>query len=308
MGVAPMHTRACPASRPAAGRQRLAVRAGLGAEVQAYAAAATVAHPGLLYGTGVNSAVFALGYGVLRKGLTVAGVAHAWVLGTSVYAAFGWGGHLLMCLYFALGTAVTKLKLKQKQAEGIAEARSGQRGPASVWGSGLAAVMCAWGALLTGSYGVLSGSYDLWQIGFVASVCSKLSDTVSSEVGKWAAVCNKLSDTMSSEVGKAYGKTTFLITTFERVPRGTEGAVSAEGTMAGIAAAALFSGVALGVGQVDPLAAAIVAAAAVAANTFESYLGAVVQGKVAWLTNDGVNMIQICVAAALAMAARAALG
>jgi uncharacterized membrane protein len=42
----------------------------------------------------------------------------------------------------------------------------------------------------------------------------------------------------------------------------------------------------------------------VAANLFESYLGAAVQGRVAWLTNDVVNIIQICLAAALAIAAQ----
>jgi uncharacterized membrane protein len=39
------------------------------------------------------------------------------------------------------------------------------------------------------------------------------------------------------QVGKAYGKTTYLITTFERVPAGTEGAVSLEGTLAGVVGA-----------------------------------------------------------------------
>ena len=49
---------------------------------------------------------------------------------------------------------------------------------------------------------------------------------------------------------QAYGKTTYLVTTFERVPRGTEGAVSLEGTLAGAAAAVGFSAVALALGQV----------------------------------------------------------
>ena len=53
--------------------------------------------------------------------------------------------------------------------------------------------------------------------------------------------------------------------------------------------------------QVDLSDAAMVAAAAVAANIFESYLGAVVQDKVSWLTNDIVNAIQISVAALLAV-------
>jgi uncharacterized membrane protein len=75
---------------------------------------------------------------------------------------------------------VTKLKLEQKQREGIAEARSGRRGPGSVWGSGSAGVACALAALAT-------GDYSLFQLGFVASFTSKLSDTVSSEVGKVGA-------------------------------------------------------------------------------------------------------------------------
>jgi hypothetical protein len=47
----------------------------------------------------------------------------------------------------------------------------------SVWGSGLAGMVCAVAALAT-------GRLQPWQIGFVASFVSKLSDTVSSEIGK----------------------------------------------------------------------------------------------------------------------------
>jgi len=54
--------------------------------------------------------------------------------------------------------------------------------------------------------------------------------------------------------------------------------------------------------QVDGHGAAAVAAAAFVANVFESWLGATVQGRLAWLTNDLVNVLQISVAAALAMA------
>lgn len=45
----------------------------------------------------------------------------------------------------------------------------------------------------------------------------------------------------------------------------------------------------------------IVAAASTAANLFESYLGALVQGRVTWLTNDLVNVIQISLASVLAL-------
>ena len=52
------------------------------------------------------------------------------------------------------------------------------------------------------------------------------------------------------------------------------------------------------------------AASATMANLFESFLGAVLQGQEGseWLSNDVVNMIQICLAAALAIAWSTALG
>lgn len=46
---------------------------------------------------------------------------------------------------------------------------------------------------------------------------------------------------------------------------------------------------------------AAITAAAFLANLFESWLGATVQGRLAWLSNDIVNVVQIVVAAALAM-------
>lgn len=52
------------------------------------------------------------------------------------------------------------------------------------------------------------------------------------------------------------------------------------------------------------------AAAATVANLFESFLGAILQGREGseWLNNDAVNMIQICAAAGLAIACSMSLG
>lgn len=52
---------------------------------------------------------------------------------------------------------------------------------------------------------------------------------------------------------------------------------------------------------------AVITAAAFVANVFESYIGAAVQGRVAWLNNDLVNVLQISVAAGLAVAGKAYL-
>jgi uncharacterized protein (TIGR00297 family) len=130
-----------------------------------------------------------------------------------------------------------------------------------------------------------TGNIELYRLGFLASFASKLADTT------------------SSEVGKAYGKTTYLITSLKLVPRGTEGAVSLEGTLAGVFAAAGVAAVAAVLGQIENVNGIIaVVVASLIANVFESIVGASVQGKVDWLTNDVVNGLQISVAAMIAIA------
>ena len=65
--------------------------------------------------------------------------------------------------------------------------------------------------------------------GLVCAICAAQGDSflgLSSNLyilGFVASLATKLADTFASEIGKAYGKTTFLITTLERVEPGTEG-------------------------------------------------------------------------------------
>lgn len=150
----------------------------------------------------VNTALAAVGVAAEQRVLTPAGLAHAWGLGVILLGSFvGWQGYTTCVLYLVCGSAVTKVKKEDKEAAGIAEDRGGARGPENVWGSALTAALCAIvGSLVPSLQGVLA-------IAFVASLATKLSDTC------------------ASEIGKAYGKTTYLITTLQRVPRGTEGAV-----------------------------------------------------------------------------------
>ena len=237
------------------------------------------ATPGIVAGAAINTVVYVGGIKVLLKGLTWEGVVSSWLLGSLSYAAFGPGCYFIVCLYFIVGSLVTKLKLAQKEKEGIAEARSGRRGLGSVLGSGFAGIVCAIGALTGG----LDIPNALWRIGFIASFASKLADTT------------------SSEVGKAYGKTTYLITSLKRVPRGTEGAVSVEGTLAGLVAGASVGLIALFLRESNVRGAISITAASFVANIAESILGASLQGKSAWLTNDLVNVFQICLASVLSI-------
>ncbi|MUG99214.1 DUF92 domain-containing protein, partial [Scytonema sp. UIC 10036] len=120
-------------------------------------------------------------------------------------------------------------------------------------------------------------------------------------LGYVASFSTKLSDTCASEVGKAYGKSTFLITTFQSVPRGTEGAVSLEGTLAGAVASLALALLGWGVGLIDLLGILWCVLAAFIATNLESAIGATLQPRFNWLTNELVNIINTLIGALAAI-------
>lgn len=231
---------------------------------------------------GLNTVLLAIAWIVPKKFLTPAGLIHAWVLGVIIWGTLEWQGYLVVLFYFLVGSAVTRIKLKEKEAEGIAEKRSGARGPENVWGSALTGALCALGTL------VVSGLENQ----FVASLLI---------LGYVASFSTKLSDTCASEVGKAYGKRTFLITNLQPVPRGTEGAVSLEGTVAGIFASGAIALVGRGVGLIDWLGVLFCIIAAFVATNLESVIGATLQTKFDWLTNEFVNVLNTFIGAIAAI-------
>ncbi|XP_065631626.1 protein VTE6, chloroplastic isoform X2 [Quercus suber] len=229
-----------------------------------------------------NMVIFVLGLPILLSGLSLSGIASAFLLGTLTWRAFGPSAFLLVATYFIIGTAVTKVKMAQKEAQGVAEKKKGRRGPGSVIGSSAAGCICAFLSIFQVGGPAFS---QLWKLGFVASFCTKLSDTV------------------SSEIGKAYGKTTYLVTTFKIVPRGTEGAVSVEGTIAGLLASILLSFVGCVMGEISAPEAIICIIASQVANVGESIIGAALQEKEGfqWLNNDVVNVINISMGSIIAV-------
>ena len=221
--------------------------------------------------------------------LTARGWIHGGVLGTMLWGTMGWPGWLTVVLYLALGSAVTRLGLKRKQALHLAEARGGRRGPGNLWGS------AATGLSLALLMALAPGGRPLLTLGFVASFAAKLGDTC------------------SSEIGKRWGGRTLLITTLRPVPAGTEGAVSITGTVAGVVATVLYGSLALallrpsiGPGLLGQLV--LLTAAATMATVVESWIGATWQGRLGWLTNELVNAALTTVAALLAMGAAVAVG
>ncbi|NJR50322.1 MAG: TIGR00297 family protein [Leptolyngbyaceae cyanobacterium CSU_1_3] len=224
-----------------------------------------------------------------KKLLTLAGVIHAGVLGVIVWGILGWQGYAVVGFYFLVGSGITFVGKAQKEALGIAEQRSGARGPENVWGSALTATLCALGVLLAKAWNQ-DALISVLLLGYVSSFCTKLSDTC------------------ASEIGKAYGKRTFLITTLQPVPRGTEGAVSLEGTLAGIVGAIAIALLAWFVGMIAPISIALCILAAFVATNLESVIGATLQSKFDWLTNEVVNIFNTLIGAIVAMLLGWAIG
>jgi uncharacterized protein (TIGR00297 family) len=236
----------------------------------------------------LNTVLILLAFLLPKKLLTPAGYLHAWVLGVLVWGCLGWRGYAIVMVYFLVGSGVTKIGMKQKVAEGIAEKRGGMRGPENVWGSAFIGTLCAI------AFAIVAESSEP-----IASMTTPIGQLCL--LGYTASFATKLSDTTASEVGKAYGRRTFLITTLKPVPRGTEGAVSLEGTLAGVVGSLAIAGVAYGVGVIDPWGVLWCAIAAFVATNAESVIGATVQEQWDWLTNEVVNGINTAIGAIVAI-------
>mmetsp|Transcript_14424 Transcript_14424/g.21227 ORF Transcript_14424/g.21227 Transcript_14424/m.21227 type:complete len:323 (-) Transcript_14424:52-1020(-) len=229
-------------------------------------------------GFALNSAL-AVGLAAMgQKVLTPAGLVHSTALGVLLWATLGWQGWATCVCYFAFGVLVTKVKMEEKEALGIAEGRGGRRGPENVWGSAATGALCALGTLLVPQLAIQL------KVAYVASLATKLSDT------------------FASEIGKAYGKRTFLITTLKPVPPGTEGAVSLEGTLAGVVGSIILAGFgAWGAHLMAPADIPACMVAAFIATNIESLLGATTQGKTSFLTNEVVNFINTLIGGVVAL-------
>ncbi len=247
---------------------------------------ATTAWEGWLLGAVLNALLLALAWRLPKKLLTPSGYLHAWGLGVLIWGCLGWRGYAVMMLYFLAGSAVTRLGKARKEAAGIAEGRSGARGPENVWGSALAAAVCGVAIALVNTLASPAQS-ELWLPPLALAYVSSLA--------------TKLSDTTASEVGKAYGQRTFLITSLRPVPPGTEGAVSLEGTLAGVAGSLVIALGGWAVGFVSPWGILLCLVVALIATTVESLIGATLQTQISWLTNELVNGINTTLGALLGL-------
>jgi uncharacterized protein (TIGR00297 family) len=233
------------------------------------AAAPGAVLPVLPAAIGLNAVAAALGY--RARTVSVSGAIAGALIGIVIYVCTGWRGWLLLFATFAAAAISSRLGLRRKTLLGIAEARGGRRGAGNaIANTGVAAAA----ALLA----LVSYAHETALVAFVAALAAGGSDTV------------------ASEVGKAWGRRTMLITAFRAVPPGTSGAVSLEGTVAGVAGAAVLGalGVALQLAPGSTLPAIV--AGAVAGSLAESVMGATLEGP-GFVNNDVLNFLNTAIGA-----------
>jgi uncharacterized protein (TIGR00297 family) len=220
-----------------------------------------------------NGVIAAAGY--FAGTVTISGALCGAAIGTVIIATAGWGGWGLLLATFALAALASRMGLRHKTVLGIAEPRGGRRGAANAFANtGVAAAA----AMLS----AMTYATDAAMVAFAAALVAGGSDTV------------------SSEIGKAWGRRTFLVTTLGRVAPGTSGAMSLEGTAAGIVAAFALAAIGVALGVVSSTALMAVVIAATTGSLVESVLAATFERE-GILDNDLLNLINTATAALCAV-------
>jgi len=228
----------------------------------------------LLWAAGVNALLAGVAYAA--RTVDISGVIGGFFVGFTIWAFLDWKGFLLLFAFFVIGSACTKLGYKRKAAQNLAQEKGGRRGARHALANAGVATACALFAALT-------GHPVLFALAFAASFATAAADTA------------------SSEIGQLLGRRTFLITTFRPVPRGTEGAVSLEGTLAGVAASVVIGALGALLGLYPWVGVAAIAVAAFVGTTFESVVGAALE-KRNLLDNEALNFLNTLVGAVVVAA------
>jgi len=189
---------------------------------------------------------------MLKRALSPSGVLGAILIGTLLFGLGGWVGGLALVAFFLSSSLLSKLFRRQKSDVEADFAKTGTRDLGQAMANGGIAAAAAVGYAVTGQ--------PAWIGALLGALAAANADTWATELGVLAKAAPR------------------LVTTFKRVPPGTSGAVSWNGTLAALAGAGL---VGLVGALVDPRIWRLlpwVALAGLAGSFLDSLLGATVQG------------------------------
>jgi len=149
--------------------------------------------------------------------LTGSGAAASFIMGMVIGGLGDIGWLLTLVAFTLLGFAVTRFRFHIKESRGLQEGVRGERTYRNVLANGLVPALVAIVAFAAGAQGS-----TLAAIAYISSVAVAAADTTASELG-------------------VLSERTYMITTWERVPPGTNGGVSLNGTLWCILASAVAS-------------------------------------------------------------------
>ena len=201
-----------------------------------------------------------------RKSLDLFGSAVMIIMGIVIIFSAGTNWLLLIILFLVMSLLATKYSKKYKMSLGEFE---GRRTSKNVISNGVVACFMA----------AFGGYYLPFVGGFIGAIATATADTLASEIG-------------------VLDQNPRLITTFQKVNPGTNGAVSVLGTAVGIAGAAVIGIAAYFLGIMpNALSAILVSIISGTVGCFmDSILGALFENQ-GWITNEHVNLIATVVGA-----------
>lgn len=201
-----------------------------------------------------------------RKSLDLFGSAVMIIMGIVIIFSAGVNWLLLIVLFLVMSLLATKYSKKYKRSLGQFE---GRRTSKNVISNGVVACFMA----------AFGGYYLPFVGGFIGAIATATADTLGSEIG-------------------VLDPRPRLITTFQSVDPGTNGAVSVLGTVVGIVGAAIIGIVAWLLGIVpSPLSAIAVSVISGFVGCFtDSILGALFENR-GMITNEHVNLMATIVGA-----------
>lgn len=226
------------------------------------------------------------------RALSWSGAVAAAIVGTAAAAA-GWSLAVVLIAYFGVSSLLSKLGARRKRARmaGVVD-KTGARDATQVMANGFPFLICALMSMID------SGHADIWKICAVGSLAASAADT-------WA-----------TEIGTLVGQTPRSILTFRRMTVGESGGVTLVGWIAAAAGATFVATVAVVAGN-DLFVWPFIFIGGFVGAAVDSLVGASIQrrgwcdacdratemrihvcgtvtrhtGGLAWLENDGVNLI-----------------